>query len=65
LDEEIHAEKGIPAFGFGLEGLAKKEISRIEEKNLFPFLFHLRDQCRFLGDTAKRAPESTAGFDFT
>jgi hypothetical protein len=31
LDEEIHAEKGILAFGFGLEGLTKKEVSRIEE----------------------------------
>jgi hypothetical protein len=65
LDEEIHAEKGIPTFGFGLEGLTKEEISRIEEKNLFPFFSHLGDQCRFLGDTAKRAFESTAGFDFT
>jgi hypothetical protein len=43
LDEEIHAEKGVSAFGFGLEGLTEKEISRIEEKNFFPFLFYLGD----------------------
>jgi hypothetical protein len=65
LDEEIHAEKGILAFGFGLERLTKKEISCVEEKNLFPLFFHLGDQCRFLGDTAKGIPESPARLNLT
>jgi hypothetical protein len=43
LDEKIDAEKGISVFGFGLEGLAEKEISRVEEKNLSSFLFDLGD----------------------
>jgi hypothetical protein len=65
LDKEVHAKKGVPAFGFCLKRFTKKEISRIEEKDLFPFLFDLGDQCRFLGDTAKRIPKSTTGFDLT
>jgi len=65
LDEEIHAEKGIPTFGFGLEGLTKKEISRIDEEDLSPLLFYLGNQTGFLGDTTKRVSKSSAGLNFT
>jgi hypothetical protein len=65
LDEEIRAEKGIPTFGFALEGLTEEEISRIEEEELSPLLFYLGNQTGFLGDTTKRASKSSAGFDFT
>jgi hypothetical protein len=65
LDEEIHAEKGIPAFGFGLEGLTKKEISCIEEKDFSTLLFYLRDKSGFLGHTAKRVSESSTRLDLT
>ena len=51
-------------FGFGLEGFTKKEISCVEKKDFFPFLFHLGDQGGFLSDPAKRIPESATRFDF-
>jgi len=46
-----------------LEGLAKKEISCVEKKGLFPSFFYLGDQGGFLGYTAKRIPESSTRFD--
>ena len=44
---------------------SKKEISSIQEKDLSPLLFYLGDNGGFLGDTTKRAPESTTGLDLT
>jgi hypothetical protein len=63
LDEEIDAEKGIPAFGFGLRRSSKKKISGVEKKDVLPFLSDLGDESGFLGDTAKRGSESPAGLD--
>jgi hypothetical protein len=65
LDEEIDAEKSIPAFGFGLRRFSKKKISGVEEEDTLPFLFHLGDQSGFLGNTAKGVSESPAGLDLT
>jgi hypothetical protein len=65
LDEKIDPEESIPAFGFGLEWLPKQEVPGIEEENFLSFFFHLGDQGRFLGDTAKRTPKSPTGLDFT
>jgi len=65
LDEKVYTEKGIPAFGFSLRRLSKKEIPCVEKKNLPPFLFHLGNKSGFLGHTAKRVSESPARLDFT
>jgi hypothetical protein len=63
VDEEISAEKGISSFSFGLRRFSKEKIPGIEKENFSPLRFDLGDQSRFLGDTAKRVPESPAGFD--
>jgi hypothetical protein len=63
LDEEVNTKEGIPAFGFCLRRFSKKKISGVEEKDLPPFLFHLGDQSRFLGNTAKRISESPTRLD--
>jgi hypothetical protein len=65
LDEEVNTKKGIPAFRFRLKRFSKEEVSCVEEKNLSPFLFHLRDKGRFLGNAAKRVSESPTGFDLS
>jgi hypothetical protein len=64
VDEEINAKKGIPAFGFCLRRFSKKKIPGVEEQD-FPFLFDLRGQSGFLGDTAKGISESPARLDLT
>lgn len=61
----MYTEKGVSAFGVCLRRFSEEEISGIEEKSLSPFFFYLSDNCRFLGDTAKGTPESTAGFDLS
>jgi hypothetical protein len=48
-----------------LRGLPKQEISGVEEKEFLSFFPELVDERRFLGDTAKRIPESPAGLNFT
>jgi hypothetical protein len=63
LDEEIHAQKGIFAFRLRLRKFSKKQISCIQEKDFLPFASQLLNQRCFLGDTAKRASESSAGLD--
>jgi hypothetical protein len=65
LDEKIDTKQGIPSFGLGLKRFSKEEVSGIEEKDLPSLFFYLGDKGRLLGDTAKRAPESPAGFDLT
>ena len=65
LDEKIHSEEGVLAFGFRLERLSKKEVSGIEKEDFFTLFFYLGDKGRFLGDTAKRVPESPAGLNFS
>jgi hypothetical protein len=44
LDEKVGTKESIPPFRFGLEGLAKKEVSSVEKKGLRPCHFHLGDQ---------------------
>src|SRR4030042_1761870 len=63
LDEEVNAEEGVFYFGFGPGKFSKEKVSCVEKKDLCAFLFHFRDQCRFLGDPAKRASKSAAGLD--
>jgi len=63
LDEEIDTKKGIPAIGFGLRRFSKKKISSVKEKDILPFLLHLGDEGGFLGNTAKRVPESPTGLN--
>jgi hypothetical protein len=63
LDEEIDTQKGICSFGFRLRKFSKKEVSGIEKEDLSPLFFYLQDKGGFLGDTAKRAPESPTGLD--
>jgi hypothetical protein len=65
LDEKVNTEKGIPAFGFSLRRLSKKEIPCVEKENLPPFLFHLGNKSSFLGHTAKRVSESPTRLDLT
>jgi hypothetical protein len=65
VDEEINTKKGIPAFGFCLRRFSKKKIPGVEEENFPPLRFDLGDQSCFLGDTAKRAPESPTGLDLS
>jgi hypothetical protein len=63
LDEEIDPKQCISPFRFCLGRLPKKEIAGIDEENLSPLARHLTDQGCLLGHTAKRIPESSAGFD--
>jgi hypothetical protein len=65
LDKEIGTKERISPFGFRLKRFSKEEVSGIEEKDLFPLFSYLGNKGRFLGDTAKRTPESPTGFDFT
>src|SRR4030042_1002469 len=65
LDEEVDAEEGVFFFGFGLGKFSKENVSCVEKKDLCAFLFHFRDQGGSLGDPAKGAPESAAGFHLT
>jgi len=65
LDEEINTKECISSFGLRLRRFSKEEVSGVEEKDFFSFFFYLGDKGRFLGDTAKRAPESPAGLDLT
>ena len=65
LDEEIDAEKRIPALGFVVKRFSKEKISGVEEEDILSFLFHLGDESGFLGHTAKRVSESPAGLDLT
>jgi hypothetical protein len=48
-----------------LRRFSEKQVSGIEEKDLFPFLFHLGDKRGFLGNTAKRASKSPTRLDLT
>jgi len=48
-----------------LRRFPKKEISTVKEEKLSTLFFSLGDKSRFLGDTAKRAPESPTGLDLT
>jgi len=63
VNEEINTKKGIPAFGFCLRRFSKKKIPGVEEEDLPPCLLNLGGQSGFLGDTAKRVPESPAWLD--
>jgi hypothetical protein len=65
LDEEIETKECISSFGLRLRRFSKEEVSGVKEKDLSTLFFYLRDKCRFLGDTTKRAPESPAGLDLT
>jgi hypothetical protein len=65
LDEEIDTKECISSFGLRLRRFSKEEVSGVKEKDLPTLFFYLRDKCRFLGDTTKRAPESPAGLDLT
>jgi hypothetical protein len=65
LDEEIDTKECISSFGLRLRRFSKEEVSGVKEKDLSTLFFYLRDKCRFLGDTTKRAPESPAGLDLT
>jgi hypothetical protein len=65
LDEEIETKECISSFGLRLKRFSKEEVSGVKEKDLSTLFFYLRDKCRFLGDTTKRAPESPAGLDLT
>jgi len=65
LDEKFGSQKCISPLGFRLRRFSEKEISRIEKKDSFPRALPLIDQCRFLGDTAKRVPESPARFNLS
>jgi hypothetical protein len=65
VDKEINTKKDIPPFGFCLRRFSKKKIPGVEEQDFPPFLFDLRSQSRFLGDTAKGVSESPARLDLT
>jgi hypothetical protein len=65
LDEEIDTKECISSFGLRLRRFSKEKVSGVKEKDLSTLFFYLRDKCRFLGDTTKRAPESPAGLDLT
>jgi hypothetical protein len=65
LDKEIDTKESISSFGLRLRRFSKEEVSGVKEKDLSTLFFYLRDKCRFLGDTTKRAPESPAGLDLT
>ena len=63
MDEEVNTEKGVPASGFRLRKLSKKEIPGVEEEDLPPSLFDLGDQRGFLGDPTKRVSKSPTRLD--
>jgi len=65
LDEEFNPKECIPSFGLCLKGFPEEEVSSVKEKNLSSLFLYLRNKGRLLGDTAKRAPESTTGFNLT
>jgi hypothetical protein len=63
LDEKIDTQEGIPLFDLCLRRFSKKEVSCVEEEDFPPVAFRLMNDRCFLGDTAKRTPESPARFD--
>jgi hypothetical protein len=63
LDEKIDTQEGIPLFDLCLRRFSKKEVSCVEEEDFPPVAFGLMNDRCFLGDTAKRTPESPTGFD--
>jgi hypothetical protein len=65
LDEEIHTKKSVSSLGLRLRRFSKEKVSGVEEKNLSSFFFYLGDKSRFLGDTAKRIPESPTGINLS
>jgi hypothetical protein len=65
LDEKFYAEEGVFAFGLGLEGLSKEEVSGIDKEYFFALLFDPGNQGRFLGDPAKRVSKSPAGLNLS
>jgi hypothetical protein len=65
LDEEINTKKSVSSFSLRLRRFSKKKVSGVEKKNLSSFFSYLRDQGRFLGDTAKRLPESPTGINLS
>jgi hypothetical protein len=65
LDEEINTKKSVSSFSLRLRRFSKKKVSGVEEKNLSSFFFYLGDKGRFLGDTAKRVPESPTGINLS
>jgi hypothetical protein len=65
LDEKIDPKEAVPSLRLGLGRLSKEEIPGVEKENGLSFLFHLINQGRFLGHTAKGIPKSPAGFDLS
>jgi hypothetical protein len=65
LDKEIDTQESVFSFGLCLRKFSEKEVSTIKEEKLSPLSSYLDDKARFLGDTAKRIPESPTGLDLT
>jgi hypothetical protein len=65
LDEQVHAEERVLAFGLGLEDLSKEEVSGIDKEYFLTLLLDPGDQGRFLGDPAKRVSKSPTGLNLS